>query len=252
MPQISAPLIRMFGRLPRHNRMYAHPLAFIRVLTESMSQPRFLPWSQVKSWICDACGECCRWFKVPLTMHEYAMITQNYGHDVPALGVGRAYVRRRTDGRCVFQFKRYGRWLCGLQAQKPRACRMWPFIVSSNPVHGRGDAARWEGRHGRAHVYVDPRCSRIRFGKPTGYLVDKVLPEVMRMAYGQRETQLHTTCNPLLTRIMEMTSSESYGAERVFMLHGTTIIPAVFTEPLEAGQFISCSEKACVADPMNL
>ena len=35
------------------------------------------------------------------------------------------------------------------------------------------------------------------------------------------------------------------------MLHGTTIIPAVFTEPLEAGQFISCSEKACVAEPTN-
>ncbi len=41
-------------------------------------------------------------------------------------------------------------------------------------------------------------------------------------------------------------------AERVFMLHGTTIIPAVLTEPLEAGQSISCSEKARVASSVNL
>jgi len=63
-------------------------------------------------------------------MHEYAMITQKYGHDVLALGVGRAYLRRRTDGRCIFQYCESGSWLCGLQAEKPYACKMWPFVVS--------------------------------------------------------------------------------------------------------------------------
>ena len=173
-----------------------------------MSQPRFVPWSRVRSWICDACGECCRWFNVPVTMHEYARISQNYGHDVLALGVGRAYLRR-ADGRCIFQFKRGDRRLCALQAQKPHACKMWPFVVSSNPVHGRDDAARWESPRGRAYVYVDPRCSRIRFGKPTGYLVGKVLPEVVEIAFGERQSQLHTTHNSLFMRIIEMTTSQS-------------------------------------------
>ncbi|WP_455283575.1 YkgJ family cysteine cluster protein [[Eubacterium] cellulosolvens] len=171
-----------------------------------MSQPRFIPWSRVKSWVCDACGECCRWFSVPVTMHEYARISQNYGHDVFALGLGRAYLRRRPDGRCVFQFKRGDRWLCALQAEKPHACKMWPFIVCSNPVHGRDDAARWDGRGGRAYVYVDPRCSRIWLGKPTGQLVDKALPEFVDIAYGRRGTQLYTTDSTAQMRAMETIS----------------------------------------------
>jgi len=74
----------------------------------------YLPWSRVESWSCKACGECCKWFSIPLTPHEYAKISQTCGHRAFALGLGKAYLRKRDDERCVFQFELYGRWLCGL------------------------------------------------------------------------------------------------------------------------------------------
>jgi len=158
-----------------------------------MTQLRLVPWSHLKSWVCDACGECCRWFSVPVRMHEYAVILQRYGCGVVGLGLGRAYLRKRHDSRCIFQLRLGDRWLCGLQAKKPRVCKMWPFVVSKDPEYGRDEAARWEGSYGRAYVYVDPRCPRAVFGKPTRYLVEKVLPELVDLAFGRRESQLYTT-----------------------------------------------------------
>jgi len=132
-----------------------------------------------------------------LTMHEYAMITQKYGHDVLALGVGRAYLRRRTDGRCIFQYCDSDGWLCGLQAEKPYACKMWPFIVCKKPLHGGQQAAGWDAPYGRIYVYADPRCPRITFGEPTDYLINTVLPEFVDIAVGKRKSQLYTTRFPL-------------------------------------------------------
>jgi hypothetical protein len=66
-----------------------------------VAEPRFVPWSSVASWNCDGCGECCKWFTVPVTMHEYARISHRYGHDVVTLGLARAYLRKRPDGRCI-------------------------------------------------------------------------------------------------------------------------------------------------------
>ncbi len=162
-----------------------------------MSQPRFIPWSRVRSWSCNACGECCRWFNIPLTLHEYAKINQIYGRQAFALGLGKAYLRKRADERCIFQFRLGGRWLCGLQAEKPYVCRMWPFTVSRNPIYGRSQEARWNTVYGRTYIYVDPRCLTITFGRPSSYLLNKVLPEFVEMAFGRKTLQEHSTCTPL-------------------------------------------------------
>lgn len=162
-----------------------------------MAEPTFVPWSRVASWNCDACGECCKCFSVPVTMYEYAGISHRYGHDVVALGLGRAYLRKGRDGRCIFQYREEGSWLCGLQADKPYVCKMWPFIVCRKPLHGRQQAAGWDGPDGRIFVYVDPRCPRITFGEPTHHLMNRVLPESVEMALGKRKDQLYTTRIPL-------------------------------------------------------
>ena len=162
-----------------------------------MSQPGFVPWSRVESWSCRACGECCKWFSIPLTLHEYAKISHSYGHHAFTLSLGRAYLRKRADDRCLFQFRIGGRWLCGLQAEKPYICRMWPFTVSRNPIHGRSQAARWDSPHGRTYIYVDPRCPTITFGKPSNHLLSKVLPEFVEMAFGKRIHQENSTCTSI-------------------------------------------------------
>jgi Fe-S-cluster containining protein len=162
-----------------------------------VTEPRLVPWSMVASWSCDACGECCKWFSVSVTMHEYARISHSYGHDAVILGVGRAFLRKRCDGRCIFQYRDSGGWLCGLQAEKPYACKMWPFIVCKKPLHGRQQAACWDAPYGRIYVYADPRCPRITFGEPTQYLISRVLPEFAEIAIGNTKNQLYTTWTPL-------------------------------------------------------
>jgi len=159
--------------------------------------PRFIPWSRVESWRCEACGECCKWFNIPLAMHEYAKISQAYGHHAFTLGLGKVYLRKQGDERCVFQFRLGGRWLCSLQAEKPYVCRMWPFMVSRSPVHGRSQAARWDSPYGRVYIYVDPRCPMIAFGSPSRHFLNKVLPEFVEMAFSQRIRQEHSTCTHL-------------------------------------------------------
>jgi hypothetical protein len=114
---------------------------------------------------------------------------------------------RRPDGRCIFQFNRNYRLVCALQPEKPYACKIWPFIVSRNPAHGRDDAARWELPHGRAYIYVNPRCFRIRYGKPTAYMIGNVLPEVVEIALGEKQSQLHTISNARHIRVLETISS---------------------------------------------
>jgi len=162
-----------------------------------MTHSRFIPWSKVESWSCKACGECCKWFNIPLTLHEYAKIGQIYGRQAFALGLGKVYLRKRVDERCIFQFRLGERWLCGLQAEKPYVCRMWPFTVSRNPIYGRSQEARWEGPYGRTYIYADPRCLMITFGRPSNYLLNKVLPEFVDMAFGKKMLQEHSTCTPL-------------------------------------------------------
>ena len=159
-----------------------------------MSSPRFIPWSHIKSWSCDACGECCRWFSIPLTLHEYAKISRLYGQSVISLRLGKAYLRKKSDGRCIFQFRKGERWLCGLQAEKPYACRMWPFSILRRPSHGGAEAALWEGTYERTYVYVDPRCPKTDFGAPTRNLLEKVLPEFVDVRFGEGKPQQHTTC----------------------------------------------------------
>lgn len=61
-------------------------------------------------------------------------------------------------------------------------------------------------------MYVDPRCSKIHYRKPTAYLVGKVLPEVVEIAFGERQSQLHTTNNPRQIHVLETISSGLDGA----------------------------------------
>jgi Fe-S-cluster containining protein len=193
-----------------------------------VAEPSFVPWSRVASWKCDGYGECCKWFSVPVTMHEYARISHRYGHDVVTLGLARAYLRKRPDGRCIFQYCNSDGWLCGLQAEKPYACKMWPFIICKEPLHGSRQAASWDGPYGRIHVYVDPRCPRITFGQPTQHLMDRVLPEFVEIAIGKTKNQLYTTRTPIRVLLAQRAYAagddleEAHRSVFAFSLFGTS------------------------------
>jgi len=147
-----------------------------------MYEPRPIPWSQIHSWTCQACGECCMWFSVPLNMYEYAKLCQAWGFEVVEISQGRGWLRKRADRRCVFAIPRNGLWICGLQQEKPHACKMWPFRVSDYPTYGRKAIAKYETEGWAGYVYVDPRCPHLIFGKSTQHFKNEVVAEFVRIS----------------------------------------------------------------------
>jgi hypothetical protein len=105
---------------------------------------------------------------------------------------------------------------------------MWPFIVCKEPLHGRQQAASWDGPYERIHAYVDPRCPRITFGQPTQHLMDRVLPEFVEIAIGKTKNQLYTTRTPIRVLAAQRASAAGGDLEEVrrsvfaFSLFGTS------------------------------
>lgn len=158
-----------------------------------MGDRALIPWRQVKSWSCVACGNCCQGYRVPLKTDEYARVASLYGHGVVEFGLGKVYLKLGRGNRCVFQHPSQGRWVCSLQAMKPLACKLFPFRIQSNPVYKRGDTSAYS-YHGKTfYVYLDPACGGIKVGRPSPRFLHEILPEVIQIGMGQRFKQRYTT-----------------------------------------------------------
>ena len=158
-----------------------------------MGDEGLIPWSEVSSWSCKACGQCCVGYRVPLKMDEYVRVANRYGHGVVEFGLGKVYLKQGIGDRCIFQHPSQGRWVCALQAIKPLACKLYPFRVYSQPVYKRGDISAYRS-HGRTfHVYLDPNCPGIVVGKPRERFLHHILPEVVEIGMGMRWKQKYST-----------------------------------------------------------
>jgi Fe-S-cluster containining protein len=160
-----------------------------------LHEPRFVRWSQIQSWSCDACGECCRWFTVPISTYEYAKICQTRRFEAFEFREGKIWLKKRSDKRCIFTFPLRGQWLCGLQNEKPHVCRMWPFRVADRPLYGREDRARYEGSEWTGYVYVDPRAPRVIYGRPTPEFMRRVVEEFVQIATRRISHQNYSTAS---------------------------------------------------------
>jgi Fe-S-cluster containining protein len=158
-----------------------------------MGRKGLIPWSEVNSWACKACGRCCVGYRVPLKMDEYARVANLYGHNVVELGLGKIYLRHGPSDRCIFQHPSQGRWVCALQAIKPLACKLFPFRVHSKPVYRRGDRSGYRFRDRTLHIYMDPDCPGIVPGKPGERFLLHTLPEIAEIGMGFRWKQRYTT-----------------------------------------------------------
>jgi len=152
-----------------------------------------LPWSYVNSWRCAGCSLCCREFSVVLKFNEWLRIIRTYGVGVTMAGLNKFYMGKKSDGSCIFLYKPYGRWLCGLQHMKPTACKLWPFKIYMKPTYGKPEEAlfNYEGR--RFFVYIDPSCPEIIWGSPSSEMIYRVIPEVIEIALGIKEKQVYST-----------------------------------------------------------
>jgi len=152
-----------------------------------------LPWSRVKSWECLACGECCKEFDILLGPDEHANIVKIYGEDVTRRVVNKFYLKRRSNGTCLFLYKHNRIWLCKLQHMKPRACKLYPFEVYHSPKFGNSTEAIYRYGDKEFFVYVYPMCMGLRWGKPTPEYAQKTIPEFIEIAEGLQQEQKYST-----------------------------------------------------------
>jgi Fe-S-cluster containining protein len=174
-----------------------------------MNFQSLIPWRKVSFWRCLACGECCKKFRVPLTMFEYVEITSKFGENIIELDLGKAYLRRNPlTGRCVFQKLKNENWICGIQEAKPIACKLWPFIILTKPKQ-KSDEALFIYKGENVYIYVDKRCPKVKIGKPTSYLINKVLPEVVNLNFNNKTKQFYSTSflSPLQPAIRQIYKS---------------------------------------------
>jgi len=152
-----------------------------------------IPWRYVESWDCIACGICCKGYQVVLGFNEWVNLVRTYGVGVTQPGIDKFYLEKKGDGTCVFLYKFFDTWLCGLQNMKPKACKLWPFKIQSIPKFGRPDEAIYRYRNKKFFIYVDPSCIGIRWGEPTQEFTYRTLTELVEVAMGLREKQYYST-----------------------------------------------------------
>jgi len=158
-----------------------------------MKNSALIPWTEVASWSCRACGNCCVGYRVPLKMEEMVSISSRYGSGVMEYGLSKAYLKNRPNGRCVFQRPLNGRWICTLQGTKPTACRLFPFRMHNKPLYKHGDNAKVQIGNKTYYLYMDPNCQGIVLGQPTDRFKNEIVPEIIRIGMGLPVKQKYTT-----------------------------------------------------------
>jgi len=155
---------------------------------------RPVPWRHVKSWDCLNCGICCKEYDVVLGYSEWANIIKNFGVGAIKPTVTRLSLGKKDDGTCVFLYNSSGSWLCALQPNKPKACKLWPFKVHEQPKYGEEREAVYRFKDRDFFVYVESSCLGLAWGLPTRRFVYHTLPEFIEIALGVLQKQFYSTC----------------------------------------------------------
>ncbi len=165
---------------------------------------RFVSWKKVKSWHCIACGECCKKFNVPLKPSEYVKISRLFNGKVFNFNVkpGRVYIRRKNNKKCIFQYKKFARWLCRIQNIKPIACKIFPFLISKS----KNKEALYKYKGVSYNVYLDTTCISIELGEPSINFIYKTIPKALELSLDP-----YSPLNLLTSNLLrELNVSEDY------------------------------------------
>jgi len=158
----------------------------------------FVPWQSIADWKCNMCGQCCRACSVVLNFPEWLKIVKNYGVERTVSGLNKLFIKRRSDGSCIFLYNLSNVHLCGLQHMKPKACKLWPFKVLSRPEFGYANEAAYYYGEGKLFIYVNSTCGGLRYGKATWEFANHTLREFVEIALGLRSKQYKTTADVAL------------------------------------------------------
>jgi Fe-S-cluster containining protein len=126
-------------------------------------------------------------------MDEMVIVSNKYGRNVLEYGLGKAYLKNQSNGRCVFQRPLIGKWICTLQGAKPTACRLFPFRMHSKPIYKTGENARVQLGDKAYYLYMDPDCKGVILGQPSERFRTAIVPEIVRIGMGLPVKQKYTT-----------------------------------------------------------
>ena len=117
---------------------------------------------------------------------ELQRFLTKYPYAVEIGADGRAYLKRRRDGSCAFQIGR----LCGIQHEKPLACKLWPFYIYPKPLDvGRPEDAAYLYGNEVYYVYVHAVCNGLGVGPP----IEFAIAEAMKIREGKMLRQKFLT-----------------------------------------------------------
>ncbi|MEM3700822.1 MAG: YkgJ family cysteine cluster protein [Candidatus Bathyarchaeia archaeon] len=155
----------------------------------------FVPWQYIADWKCKACGLCCKAYSVVLNFQEWLKIVNNYGVDKTVSGLNKLFIKRRSDGSCIFLYNLSNMHICGLQHMKPKACKLWPFKILGKPDFGYAREAAYEFGGKTLFIYADSTCNGLTYGRPTLEFANSTLKEFIEISLGLRSQQYKTTAD---------------------------------------------------------
>lgn len=155
----------------------------------------FVPWRYIADWKCSACGVCCKAYSVVLNFQEWLRIVKNYGVETTSSDLSKLYLKKKSDGSCVFLYRLGNIHLCGLQSMKPGACKLWPFKVLGKPKFGYAREALYPFQGNNLYVYADSNCQGLKYGRPTVEFANQTLREFVEIALGICSEQRKTTAD---------------------------------------------------------
>jgi Fe-S-cluster containining protein len=158
-------------------------------------QAQFIPWRCIADWKCISCGDCCRFYSVVINFHEWLKIVKIYGVEQTVSGLNKLFIRRDGDGSCTFLNAVQNDYSCGLQQMKPKACKLWPFKVLTEPRFGFANEAVYDYGESKLFVYVDSTCNGVRQGRPTLEFSGLTVREFVEIAMNLRSGQIRSTGN---------------------------------------------------------
>ncbi len=123
---------------------------------------------------------------------ELILISKLYGTSYLQIELDEVYFVKRADGRCIFQVPVSNRWICGIQKNKPMVCRVWPFIVMTNPEYGYPELALFIKNRSNYYVYVDSKCKGIGWRGKNRIDTD-LLSEIIQISMRTKKTQSNST-----------------------------------------------------------
>jgi len=152
-----------------------------------------VPWRYIADWKCTACGLCCKAYSVVINFQEWLKIVNNYGVEKTASGLNKLFIKRKSDGSCIFLYNFLNTHICGLQYMKPKACKLWPFKILSKPEFGYEKEAEYSFGENKLFVYADSTCNGLKYGTPKWEFAGRTLKEFVEIALGIRSQQYKTT-----------------------------------------------------------